>query len=110
MNASVCSIWNKKIVYILQICILGHIIIVLWLWFLIWITLGRVIHCCSAEFGFCGVIMIVVACEDVLILLMLLTSELQACWSSSVLVPYLSSVNRGADNCERCELESCKNG
>ena len=41
---------------------------------------------------------IVVICDDVHHLVIMLTSASQLSWSLSVLVLYLSSVNRGADN------------
>ena len=47
--------------------------------------------------GLFGDITIVVACDGVQYLVIMLTSASQLSWSLSVLVLYLSSVNRGAD-------------
>ena len=52
----------------------------------------------GVETGLFGDMTMVVACDDVHHLVILLTSASQFSWSLSVLVLYLSSVNRGADN------------
>ena len=50
------------------------------------------------ETGLSGDISIVVACDGVCHLVIMLTSVSQLSWSLSVLVLYLSSVSRRADN------------
>ena len=50
------------------------------------------------ETGLCFDITIVVACYGIYHLVIMLISASQFSWSLSVLVLYLSSVNRGTDN------------
>ena len=52
----------------------------------------------GVETGLFGDITMVVACDGDHSLVIMLTSASQLSWSLSVLVLYLSSVNRGADN------------
>ena len=65
---------------------------------LVWITLGRESTVEGFKTGLCGDITIVVACDGVRHLVIVLISASQLSWSLSVLVLYLSSVNRGTDN------------
>ena len=51
----------------------------------------------GVETGLSSVMMTVVACDGVLFLVICVIFASQASWSSSELVLYLSSVNRGAD-------------
>ena len=57
--------------------------------------------------GLFGDMTMVVVCDGDCCLVIMLTSASQLSWSLSVLVLYLSSVNRGADNWDKCELEFC---
>ena len=59
----------------------------------------------GVETALFGDITIVVACDGDHHLVIMLTSASQLSWSLSVLVLYLSSVNRGADNWDKCEPE-----
>ena len=59
----------------------------------------------GVETGLFGDITMVVACDGDRHLVIMLTSVSQFSWSLSVLVLYLSSVNRGADNWDKCKLE-----
>ena len=59
------------------------------------------------ETGLFGDITIVVTCDGDHHLVIMLTSASQFSLSFSVLVLYLSSVNRGADNWDKCEPEFC---
>ena len=52
----------------------------------------------GVETGLFGDITIVVTCDGVHHLVIVLVSASQLSWSLSVLVLYLSSVNRGTDN------------
>ena len=69
--------------------------------------MGRVIHHGSVRTGLLGDITMVVTCGGDHHLVIMLTSASQLSWSLSVLVLYLSSVNRGADNWNKCVLEFC---
>ena len=60
-----------------------------------------------AKTGLFGDMTMVVTCDGVHHLIILLTSASQFSWSLSVVVLYLSSVKRGADNWDKCELEYC---
>ena len=61
----------------------------------------------GVETGLFGDITMVVACDVDHHLVILLTSASQFSCSLSVLVLYLSSINRGADNWDKCKLEFC---
>ena len=61
----------------------------------------------GVETGLFGDITTVVTCDGDCHLVMVLTSASQFSWSLSLLVLYLSSVNREADNWDKCEPEFC---
>ena len=61
----------------------------------------------GVETGLFGDITMVITCDGDHHLVIVLTSVSQLSWSLSVLVLYLSSVNRGADNWDKCEPEFC---
>ena len=59
----------------------------------------------GVEIGLVGDITIVVACDGIQCLVMVVISASQSPSSLLVLVLYLSSVNRGPDNCNKCDSE-----